>query len=114
MKDTFLITGSSLCFCNCTTLYPCPVMVLNINHINELELLAIYYGLLSFLHAGNKATNHIRVMSDNVTAISYINKKGGSKSLMCNKISSDIWKLCIKYKTHFVSSTYTGQSQYCG
>jgi len=76
-------------------------------HINVLEILAIYYALLSFLYAGNKA-NHIRIMSDHATAISYINNKGGCKSLRCNKISFDIWQLCIKYKTHLSAAHIPG------
>lgn len=47
-------------------------------HINQLELLAAFYALRSFAdHARNIA---IRVCLDNATAVSYINKCGGTKS----------------------------------
>ena len=49
-------------------------------HINILELLAIKYALLSLLNQ-IKGKYHVRIMSDNATAIPYINKQGGSKSI---------------------------------
>jgi len=62
-------------------------------HINELEMFATKYAILSL---ASPSTNHIRVMSDNTTCISYINKMGGSKSHSCNAVASDIWKFCIE------------------
>ena len=33
-------------------------------------------------------------MSDNITAISYVNNKGEIKSEFCNKIAKELWVLC--------------------
>ena len=35
-------------------------------------------------------------MCDNTTAIAYINNMGGTKSLSCDIIATDIWQFCIK------------------
>ena len=44
-------------------------------------------------------------MSDNTTAASYINKKGGLKSLKCNKTAKEIWIWCTSRDLH-VSATH--------
>ena len=60
------------------------------HHINYLELLAILYALKSFeLHLKN--FTHIKILSDNTTAVSYINNMGGVKSLACNSLAKSIW-----------------------
>ena len=66
------------------------------HHINYLELLAIYLALKSFLHLiKNK---HIKIVTDNSTAVSYINNMGGTKSKDCNRVSKDIWMLCRHHR----------------
>ena len=63
-------------------------------HINILELMAIKIAVTSLI----KDTHiHIRIMSDNTTAISYINKMGGVKSMIANDIAKDIWNSCIAH-----------------
>ena len=62
-------------------------------HINYLELLAVKLALSSLLDARNNI--HVRVMSDNNTAVSYINSMGGCRSLECNSIAKDIWDWAI-------------------
>ena len=62
-------------------------------HINLLELLAMFIGLKSICKNNYK---HVKIMSDNATAISYINNMGGTKSKACNKIAKDIWLWSIK------------------
>ena len=63
-------------------------------HINCLELLAIYFGIKTFCK--NKNNIHVRIMSDNTTAIAYVNNMGGIKSHMCNEITKRIWMWCIQ------------------
>ena len=63
------------------------------NHINYLEMLAIFYGIKSFCKS--MSNTHIQIKSDNSCAISYINEKGGTKSLKCNDLSKEIWMWCI-------------------
>ena len=77
-------------------------------HINCLELLAIKFALMSFvpLHPNIK---HIRVMSDNTTAISYINKQGGSHSMSLNDIAVQIWLLCVEYGMHISAAHIPGK-----
>ena len=57
-------------------------------HINYLELLAISLALKSFLHLIKN--RHIKVMTDNSKAVSYITNMGGTKSKDCNEVSKDI------------------------
>ena len=33
-------------------------------------------------------------MSDNITAVSYVNNKGGIKSEFCNEIVKELWVQC--------------------
>ena len=33
-------------------------------------------------------------MSDNITAVSYVNNKEGIKSEFCNKIAKELWVCC--------------------
>lgn len=73
-------------------------------HINVLEMVAIKYALMAFIKI-NCATEHIRIMSDNATAIAYINKQGGSKNMHCNSISVDIWETCISHNI-FISAAH--------
>ena len=72
-------------------------------HINTRELLAIYFALRSFRSlCENK---HVRILSDNTTAIGTVNKMGSSKSLINNEISKDIWQFCEQNKI-WVTATY--------
>ena len=43
---------------------------------------------------GQVTQKHIRIQSDNTTAVSYINAMGGIKSKPCNDIAVDIWNWC--------------------
>jgi ribonuclease HI len=62
-------------------------------HINALELLAINYALKAF--KDNLQDKHVKIFTDNTTAVNYINSMGGIKSPVCNNISVDIWTWCI-------------------
>jgi hypothetical protein len=58
-------------------------------HINVLELMAIEMALKSYCNAMRNL--HIRIMSDNTTAVAGINKQGSTRSLECNKVAHTIW-----------------------
>ena len=76
-------------------------------HINFLELLAIFYTLKAFCKiVENK---HVKILSDNSTAVSYINNMGGSKSIDCNCISKKIWFWCIENNTWLSCSHIAGK-----
>ena len=49
-------------------------------------------------------------MCDNITAISYINIMGGTKSITCNNISIEIWKFAIKNKFWIFAAHIPGKS----
>ena len=56
-------------------------------HINVLELKAILFGLKSLC---SEREVHVRVMTDNTTALAYVKHMGGVKSPACNKIAKEI------------------------
>lgn len=62
-------------------------------HINALELVACFNALKSFFK--DQRDTSIKVMTDNVTAVSYINNMGGIHSQLCNDLASQIWTWCI-------------------
>lgn len=61
-------------------------------HINELELMAALHALESFANKAAKIS--IRIMMDNVTAVNYVNKAGGTKSASLNGISQRVISFC--------------------
>ena len=61
-------------------------------HINVLELQAIYLALNCFTK--NISNQHILIKSDNVSALSYINRQGGTKSKDQLKVVDTIWEFC--------------------
>ena len=69
-------------------------------HINELviELLAVYFGLKSFLFL--LKGKHVCIKSDNSTTVCYLNAMGGggggTKSPLCNKLAKSIWMCCVQ------------------
>ena len=57
-------------------------------HINVLELKAILLGLKSLVTSVDKKVN---VRTDNTTALAYVRRMGGTKSVRCNQITKLIW-----------------------
>ena len=55
-------------------------------HINALENKAILLGVKSFFN--RVRDKHVPIRSDNVNAVSYVNKIGGSKSHVCINLKS--------------------------
>ena len=60
-------------------------------HINVLELKAILFGLQSLCQEEGQ---HIRVLTDNTTALAYVKNMGGVRSEQCNEVAKDIWEWC--------------------
>jgi len=75
-------------------------------HINELELLAIKFALKVF--ESQLSGKHVKVLSDNTTAVCYINSKGGTKSPSCNDITCDIWSWGINNNTWLTAAHIPG------
>ena len=61
-------------------------------NINALELLAVEYGLKSF--KTQVAGKHVKILTDNTCAVTYVKNMGGSKSMLCNSIANRIWCWC--------------------
>ena len=59
-----------------------------LDHINVLELRAILFGLRSLCDV---SSTHIRIMTDNTTALAYVKHKGGTRSPECNLVAKLIW-----------------------
>lgn len=70
-------------------------------HINELELLAVYFCLQSLVVG---SALNILVRCDNTTAISYINNQGGCRASGCNKLARQIWKWAEENNHHIYVS----------
>ena len=64
-------------------------------HINCKEMLAIYYALRSY--CDSIKCLHLRVLSDNSTAVSVLNKMGTVRSPQCNFIAKLIWNFCREW-----------------
>ena len=63
-----------------------------LHHINYLELLAAFFALKSFCRSFSDL--HVKLLVDNTTAVAYINHMGGVRSILCNKVTKDIWLWC--------------------
>ena len=75
-------------------------------HINVLELKAILLALKSSVKTSHK---HIKIMSDNTTAIHCINKMGTSHSMGCHHEVLKIWEWTIIYKNHLSAAHIPGK-----
>jgi len=65
-----------------------------IAHINELELMAAWYGLKCLCLTLSDC--HVKLMTDNTTTMVCINKQGSARSRRCNRIARLIWFWCIE------------------
>ena len=64
------------------------------NHINNLELRAIYISPKSLCN--DYCNTHICVLTDNTCAVSYINNFDGCRSRTCNIVTRDIWMWALE------------------
>ena len=63
--------------------------------INVRELMAVQFGLLSFLPLlRNKV---VKVQTDNITTMAYINKMGGTRSDNLLLVAKQIWSVCLDH-----------------
>ncbi len=61
-------------------------------HINCLEFLAGSFAVKTFAKGMGKV--HILLLMDSVSAVSYINKLGGTHSFVLNSLAHDLWTWC--------------------
>ena len=62
--------------------------------INVLELRSAHLAIQAFVN-GTMHPRHIQVLMDNSTAVSYINKRGGTHSPTLIYLALEIWNFCI-------------------
>ena len=62
-------------------------------HINYLELMAAFLALKTF---ANNQMGLILLKMDNVSAVSYINQKGGTHSTQLCNLALEIWEWCLE------------------
>ena len=79
-----------------------------VHHKNYEELLAVYHALMAFCK--DKQDLHIQIKTDNVCCQTYINKMGGVKSPLCNKVAKLIWAWAIG-KQIWLSAAYIPSKQ---
>ena len=52
---------------------------------------------------------HVKILTDNTCAVTYIRKMGGSKSMKCNEIANSIWNWCIEESVWLTVSHIPGK-----
>ena len=60
-----------------------------VKHINVMELMAILFALKCLRDVRN---THIHVRTDNTTALNYVRKMGGLRSIACDSVARKIWQ----------------------
>ena len=73
------------------------------NHINVLEMMAVWLALKSVCK--EHRSKHIQVRCDNSCSVAYLNAMGGVKSEKCNSLARLIWFWCIE-RDLWVSATH--------
>lgn len=72
-------------------------------HINIKELMAAFLAL-QFLIPNHREI-HVQISMDNTTAVSYVNRLGGTKSEHLTSIATEMWAWCLEKKI-FLSAIY--------
>ncbi len=70
--------------------------------INVLELKAVLFGLCTLV---NVTDTHVKILTDNTTAVHTINNMGTSHSRKCNEVVQKIWNFAIS-KNLWLSATH--------
>jgi len=63
-------------------------------HINALELKAIHIALMTFVRIFPEV-KAVHIQTDNMTALSYLVKMGGTKSLVLTQLSKELWEFIL-------------------
>ena len=64
-------------------------------HINYLELLAVFLGIQSLFPGSSPIS--LLALCDNVSAVRYINRKGGTRSRKLCTLSLSLWDYCLSH-----------------
>uniref|UniRef100_A0AC34F4H4 Reverse transcriptase domain-containing protein n=1 Tax=Panagrolaimus sp. ES5 TaxID=591445 RepID=A0AC34F4H4_9BILA len=77
-------------------------------HINALELKAVF---LSLKTACRDCFNtSIRIESDNITTVAFINRRGGTRSRSLQKVAHELWMWALERKLYLIASHIPGVS----
>ncbi|XP_066300381.1 uncharacterized protein [Branchiostoma lanceolatum] len=63
-------------------------------HINQLEMLAATLAVKSFCK--DRTNVSVRIKSDNSTVVSYINRRGGTRSPALSTLALELWSYCVE------------------
>ena len=77
------------------------------HHINYFELLAAFLALQCFAKATNGIT--VQMKLDNVTAVTYINKLGGTHSQPLCQLALTVWEWCLQRNVFLVAEHLPGK-----
>lgn len=72
-------------------------------HINVLETLAVFKALECLF--SDTFSTHFKLLTDNTTTMAYVNKAGGTWSLLCNYFAKQIWEWCQK-RNNWITATF--------
>jgi hypothetical protein len=75
-------------------------------HINYLELLAIFLAIKHFCISRSGVA--VLIMTDNTTAMSYVNEMGGMRSKNLNSLSKQLWLWCKEREITLVAQHVPG------
>lgn len=78
------------------------------NHINYLELLAVFHALRCF--ATHQSDCDILLRVDNSTALSYVNRMGSIRFPHLSRLAREIWKWCAE-RNLFIYASYIPSAQ---
>ena len=76
--------------------------------INCLELKAITLAIRAYAPL-IPHRKHIRIMTDNTSAIAYINKQGGTHCMVMNDLAVGIWEYCREIDVHISAAHIPGK-----
>ena len=76
------------------------------HHINYLELLAVFLELKTFAKDLSHCT--VLVKSNNISAVTYINQKGGAHSKQLCSLAIEIWEWCLTRRITLVAEHLPG------
>ena len=76
-------------------------------HINVLELRAAKFAVMAFTK--HRSHSHVHLRMDNVTAVAYVNKKGGTRSSLVLQETKEIWQYCLAKKITLTAEHLPGR-----
>ena len=76
-------------------------------HFNALELIAAIFGVQAFCK--DRKVTSVMLKLDNATVVVYVNKMGGTKSLLLTQLVKDLWHWCPQRHIHLRAQHLPGR-----